>query len=330
MKKVLLFLLITCCSSVVWANFNDGEKAFKEQRWVIAYTEFKPLAVEGDFRAQYYMGYLTLNGLGTLKNEKKAIEYFNQAAEQDSDMAQAMLGYLYAEGIGVKKNKKKSLDFYEKAAQKGNSDALLNLGVMYYTGDGVTKDVHKAVEYLSKVPTSDKSIAAKYLGDIYLNDAAVQNSQKAFEYYTIAARSGDIASYHILGYMFQNGSYVKQNINDAIKFYTYAASKGYAPSQYALGAIYANGEDITRDVSKAHAYLTLAAAAGMPEAEKAKKQLEEGMSLSERNKASQAMITVQQEELHSVRTPIGNDETAQEMAEKKTVRKRTTIRRRRR
>lgn len=328
MKKVLLFLLMTCYSGVVLANFNDGEKAFKEQRWVVAYNEFKPLAEE-NIRAQYYMGYLTLNGLGTIKNEKKAIEYFNKASDQDSDMAQAMLGYLYAEGIGVKKNKKKSLEFYEKAAAKGNGDALLNLGVMYYTGDGVQKDVNKAVELLSKVSPSDKPVVAKYLGDIYLNNTAVQNPQKAFDYYTIAAKNDDIGSYHILGYMFQNGIHVKQNINDAIKFYTYAASKGYTPSQYALGAIYANGEGISRDVYKAHAYLTLAAAAGMKEAEKAKKQLEEDMSLSERNKASQAMITVQQEDLKAPTAPI-NNATNVVATPKKTPKIHTIIRRRRR
>ena len=117
--------------------------------------------------------------------------------------------------------------------------------------------------------------------------------------------------------------------NIAIKFYIYAASKGYTPSQYALGAIYANGEGVSRDVYKAHAYLTLAAAAGMKEAEKAKKQLEEDMSLSDRDLVSQAMITVQQEDLKAPTAPINNT-TNVVATTQKTTKTRTTIRRRRR
>ncbi|MBR5129697.1 MAG: sel1 repeat family protein [Alphaproteobacteria bacterium] len=330
MKKILLFLMITCCSGMALANFNDGEKAFKEQRWPIAYAEFKPLADEGDIRAQYYTGYLTLHGLGTAKNTKRAINYLNMAAAQDSDMAQAMLGYLYSEGIGVKKNKKKSVELYEKAAQKGNSDALLNLGVMYYTGDNMPKDVNKALEYLTKVPTMDKPIAARYLAEIYLNEPSVQDPQKSFNYYTIAARADDINSFHNLGYMYQNGIYVSKNISEAIKFYTYAAAKGYEPSLYALGVIYANGDGVSVDTAKAHAYFSLAATKEMKEAENAKKHLEEGMSLSERNKANQAMINIQEKELNSPILPINNNTTVEKTQTKPKKPSRTVIRRRRR
>lgn len=329
MRKIVAFLLMTCVSATVCAGFEDGEKAFKEGRWPVAYAEFAPLALSGDFRAQYYMGYLTLNGYGTAKDEKRAIQYFTDASEQEYDMAQAMLGYLHSEGIGVKKNKKKAIEFYEKAAALGNGDALLNLGVIYYTGDSVSKDVSKAVEYFSKVSTTDKPIVAKYLGDIYLNEPSMSNAEKAFSYYMIAARSGDVGAYHVLGYMYQNGVHVKKSINDAIKFYAYAAAKGYTPSQYALGVIYANGDGVTRDNYKAHAYFSLAAAKEMKEAQKAKELLEEDMSLSEREKASRAMITVQQEDLKSPAAPLTKESAVTTQAEQ-TKKVRTTIRRRRR
>ncbi len=329
MQKILAFLLMTCVSGTVLAGFVEGEKAFKEERWPLAYAEFSPLAASGDFRAQYYLGYLLLNGYGTVKDEKKAADYFSKAAEQEYDMAQAMMGYLHAEGIGIRKNKKKAIEFYEAAAAQGNGDALLNLGVMYYTGDSVSKDVKQAVDYFSKVSPAEKPVVAKYLGDIYLNETSLQDPKKAFDYYMIAAHAGDVEAYHALGKMYQDGAHVTKDIGEAIKFYSFAASKGFEPSLYALGVIYSNADGVTRDVYTAHAYFSLAAAKDMKEAKKAKELLESDMSLSEREKASRAKIKVQQENLKSPSAPLTEDKKV-ENAPTVSKRIRTTIRRRRR
>lgn len=329
MKKTMAFLLTACLSLPVFAGYSEGEKAFNEQRWLQAYTEFLPLADEGDFRSQYYVGYLYLFGYGIPQDSEKALYYLNKSADQDYDVAEAQLAYLYANGTFVKKDKKHAMELYEKAAASGNASALLNLGVIYYIGDGVSKDINKAVEYFSKVSTTEKPIVAKYLGDIYLNESSISDPKKAYNYYMIAANAGNIGAYHVLGYMYQNGLYVNKNINDAIKFYTYAASKNYAPSQYALGVIYANGEGVARDNFKAHAWFSLAADQDMEEAIKAKQKLEEKMSLSEREKASRAMIDVQQNDLKTAQAPLTKPTASTNTTPQKNA-VRTTIRRRRR
>lgn len=329
MKKIMAFLLATCFSVPVFAEYADGEKAFNEQRWLQAYSEFLPLADAGDFRSQYYVGYLYLYGYGVPQNAEKALSYLNKSAEQNYDMAEAQLAYLYANGTFVPKDKKRAMALYQKAAERGNASALLNLGVIYYTGDGVSKDVKKAIDYFLKVSPKEKPIVAKYLGDIYLNEGSVSNPQKAFSYYTMAAAAGDIGAFHLLGHMYQNGIYVNKSINDAIRFYTYAAAKNYAPSQYALGVIYANGDGVSRDNFKAHAWFSLAAEQDMDEAEKAKQKLEEKMSLSDREKASRAMIEIQQQDLKTAHAPVVAQTATQKTATKPTP-VRTTIRRRRR
>lgn len=330
MKKILLLLLLsTCLSASALADFTAGEKAFTQKQWGRAYTEFEPLALSGDFRSQYYLGLLYLNGYGTKKDTDKALKFLNISAKQGYDLAETMLGYLYSEGIVVKQNKDKGIDLYETAAEKGNIDALFNLGVAYYNGSGVVKNITTAVDYFLQVSPTQKPIVAKYLGDIYLNEDPVKNPEKAFHYYVIAAQSGDIPSYHALGYMYHNGQFVAKNITDAIKFYTYAASKGHTPSLYALGTIYANGTDVTRDNFKAHAYFSLAAAKDMPEAIQAKKQLEEPMSLSDRDRANKALIEIQQNDLKLAMAPALQD-TVLPQQTTKAPQKRTVTRRRRR
>lgn len=329
MKQLIALLLVTCVSNVAFADYAAGVKAYSEKRWSQAYDEFLPLAQNGDSRSQYYIGRMYLDGSGMPQDIEMAVDYFLKAANSNYTVAQATLGFLYAEGIGVEKDKKKAIELYKQAADQGNGDALLNLGVMYYTGDGVTKDVEKAVEYFSKVSPTEKPAVAKYLGDIYLNEAKFKDAQKAYNYYVLAAQSGDIGAYHILGTMYQNGTHMNRDMTEAIKFYSYAASKGYTPSQYALGAIYANADGVERDNSKAHAYLSLAAAKDMKEAITAKKQLEEDMTLTERNKANQAMITIQQEDLAEVASPIA-DKVPQTVTTQRETKTKTTIRRRRR
>lgn len=328
MGKIIAFLLVSCFCGVASADYAAGVKAYAEKRWPQAYAEFLPLAHAGDFRSQYYIGRMHLDGTGTVQDTDKAIEFFSKAAAQNYAVAQATLGFMYAEGIGVKENKKKAVELYTLSADQGNGDALLNLGVLYYTGNGVSKNVEKAIGYFSKISPAEKPAVAKYLGDIYLNEEKFKDPKKAYTYYVLAAKSGDIDSYHVLGTMYQDGIHVEKNITEAMKYYMYAAAKGYAPSQYALGVIYANGDGVPRDNSKAHAYFSLAAAKEMEQAVNAKELLEENMSLSERDKANRAMLTVQQEDLGTIQSPIKDKTTTtnEQPAEKKRV----TIRRRRR
>lgn len=304
MKKTLLFLSISLFALGARAGYAEGEMAFNEQRYTQAFTEFLPLAESGDFRAQYYVGYLYLNGYGIPRDERSARKYLQNSVDQNYDMAQSLMAFLYDKGEVMPKDKKKSLALYEQAAAQGNSSALLNLGVAYYTGDGVERDPKKALEYFTKVSTTDQPIVSRYLGDIYLNNKELANPAKAIAYYTAAAKSGDLSAYHALGYMYQNGIGITTNIQDAIAFYIFAAAGNYAPSQYALGVIYSNGDGVGRDKFRGYAWLSLAAEQQFSEAKKAKEVLDENMSLSDRDKANRAMIEIQQNDLKTAVSPL--------------------------
>ncbi|MDR2902170.1 MAG: sel1 repeat family protein [Lactobacillales bacterium] len=332
MKKLYAALGTLFISTSVFAGFAEGEKAFNSQQYSQAFSEFMPLADRGDFRAQYYIGYLYLNGYGITQNNEKALEYLNKSLKSNYDLPQALMGYLYSEGTIVPKDKKLSMELYQKAADQGNISALLNLGVSYYTGDGVTRNVSKAIEYFNKIPIPEKPVVGRYLGDIYSTETNLVNYAKAFSYYFQSAKENDLSAYHALGKMYQNGLGIDKNMIEAIKYYTYAASQNYAPSQYILGIIYANGDGIPQDKYLGYAWLYLAADKKVKGAEKARNTLMESMSLSDIEKARRKLIEIQQLVIGKTTPPLNKTtETVAEEQEQQTIRQyERRIRRRRR
>ena len=336
MKKLFLFFLTIGVSLQAVAGYVEGENAFNEHNYALAFEEFLPEADAGDYRSQYYIGYLYIHGLGVQKDEKKGIQYLQQAVDQDHDMAQALMGYLYAEGISVRKDKKKALELYQLAADKNNISANLNLGIMYYKGDSVPRDYDKALQYFSKVPLNSNPIVCRYLGDIYYNNPTLKDYKKASQYYELGARQNDLNAYYNLAEMYRTGTGTEKDTKTALTYHKYAASKGYVASQYILGVIYANGEGVSKDKYKAIAWLQIASDQGLELAKEAMEKLTKNMSLTDIQSASRQVVLIQQNEMGKIEPPF-NPETAMEnvsalegVAQQPKQKRRRTLRRRRR
>lgn len=327
MKKIGLMLAILLAVSSVRADFLEGEEAFANKRYTEAMQHFRPLADEGDFRSQYYIAYMYLNGYGVAKNDQLGLKYLEQSLAQNYHLAQALMGFLYSQGMGVPLDRKKAVALYQKAADQGNTSALLNLGVAYYQGDGVPRNLTKAIELLEKIPVEQQPAAGRYLGDIYLAQDS-NNTEKAMAAYHSAAEAGDLASYSSLAEMYLNGQGVDQDVERSVSYYTYAASQGYAPAQYALGIIYANGRGVSRNPVLGHAWLSWAANQNYEPAVMALTQLKSEMTLSDLDKARQEFINIQQRVLGKIESPFEDERKAQEAKQAQRARRRTFRRRR--
>ena len=304
MCRIILGVMILLLALPVKADFTEGVSYFDNQQYTQAFAEFKPLADEGDERAQYYAAYLYLNGYGVALDSKEGVAYLQKSLDQGYSKAMTLMGYLHSEGKYMPKNKAKALELYLAAAEDGDNDALLNLGVMYYTGDGVKKDLEKAVEYFSRVDLASKPVVGRYLGDIYQYSKDETERKKARDYYMSAASNGDLGAYSALAYMDQMGREGTRNIDKAMTYYKYAASQSYAPAQYALGTIYANGDGVARDIIKGYAWLSLAANQGLNVAVQAQKQLETNMTLTELDLARREVIELQRNVLGQIESPL--------------------------
>lgn len=308
MKKFGLLLLALGVSLPAFAGFIEGEQAFKEQRYSQAFNEFLPLANEGDFRSQYYVAYLYINGYGVPQNAKEGLKHLQMAVDQNYDMAQALMAYLYADGKVLPEDKEKAIALYQQAAAQNNVSANLNLGVMYYKGDSVPRDYQIALKYFQKVPLEQNPVVSRYLGDIYLNNASLRDYAKAQRYYELAARQKDLSAYYSLGEMYRKGTGVSKDMAQAMTYYKYAASQNYSPAQYILGIIYANGEGVSKDIYKAYAWFHLAAEQNLTSAGDARYTLSKNMSLSDLDMARRQVVLIQQNEMGKIDAPFPENE----------------------
>ncbi|MDY6407868.1 MAG: tetratricopeptide repeat protein [Pseudomonadota bacterium] len=303
MKKLIL-LSAMMLATPAFADYATGLGYFDNQQYPQAFAELKPLADNGSERAQFYIGYMYLNGYGVDQDEAQGLKYIQQSSDGGFEKAQSMMGYFLSEGHFVPQNKTKGFSLYQKAAEKNDDDALLNLGVAYYMGEAVDQDLDKSIEYLSRVNIVNKPIAGRYLADIYLLRNAKEDAQKAANAYRLAAANGDLTSFHSYARLQQEGKVGEANLPEAVKYYTYAASQNYAPSQYVLGSMYINGEGVPRDVFKGYAWISFAVNQNLQVAVDTQKKLEENMTLSDLNRARHEMVEIQRDIIGQVESPL--------------------------
>ena len=108
-----------------------------------------------------------------------ALGYFTMAAEQGNADAQFEVGQMYAQGLGTAQLFEEARRWYELSARQGHAKAQFNIGFLYAYGQGVDQDILKAYEWyrishLRGYPLAKKpmEIAAKKLslGEIEMAD----------------------------------------------------------------------------------------------------------------------------------------------------------------
>jgi TPR repeat protein len=146
------------------------------------------LANKGDAEAQYHVGMMYNNGIGTQQNPRQAFEWFQKSAASNDPLGAYKLGCYYdGQGAGIvaldanealkyklvaakagyalaqhdvaihyakQENFEEAVKWWKQASDQGYPDALYSLSGSYFQGKGVPKDLSLAYAYfkLSKVP----------------------------------------------------------------------------------------------------------------------------------------------------------------------------------
>lgn len=149
MKRLLAILLLAVGAPAWAASFDEGVEALQEQRFAEARAIFAPLARDGHGDAQFMLGVMHENGLGTSKDVEAAASWYEKAAAAGVASAQYNLGIFHQLGTGVPHDLTKALEYHRRAAVQGHSRAQNNLGTMYYTGAGVLRDAIEAWKWFT-------------------------------------------------------------------------------------------------------------------------------------------------------------------------------------
>lgn len=143
-------------------------KYYVDKDYVAAYDYFKQVDKAKNPEGATMMGVCLANEKYEKQNLKKAIKTLTKASE-NSNIATYYLASMYESGTGVDKDEKKAIELMQKAADAGIAKAQCNLGNRYMTGNGVPKDMTKAAQlYLAAesqnylTPQSAKNLAECY------------------------------------------------------------------------------------------------------------------------------------------------------------------------
>ena len=114
--------------------------AYQKRDYAVALRLVRPMAEQGDSRAQSLMGLIYFEGHGVQRDEAEAMKWYRRAADQGNTDAQLEIGDMYHEGRGVAQDYSEAARWYRLAADRGNAPAQYNLGISYARGTGAPQD----------------------------------------------------------------------------------------------------------------------------------------------------------------------------------------------
>lgn len=253
---------------------EDAERAcvdyFQNERYTQALILCEAAgSVKSSAEAQYVMGAMYLQGLGTHPDYQTALKWFQKAAAQQHPGANLELGKAFAKGVAVPLDYKKSFDYFASAAKQGDAEAHFMMALCYQNGFGVPKNYERANQWYLKahqfgyIPVDEANRNASTNTDLSNQDLAKGEKlyQKAMDvdawnkqmqsvrlqYMLQAAAAKHPKALYQLGLYYFEGRFVSQNDAKAYDYFNQAALSGYKPAQSILAWMNALGLSVTED-----------------------------------------------------------------------------------
>ena len=92
---IALLLTLSLSAPVLAGPFEDGLTAYNKSDYTTARRLWRPLADQGNARAQLYLGLIYDKGQGVAQDYAQAVKWYRLAADQGDASAQSNLGLTY-------------------------------------------------------------------------------------------------------------------------------------------------------------------------------------------------------------------------------------------
>ena len=122
---IVIVLSLVCLVVPAWADYQAGMDANNRGDYATALREWRPLAEQGDARAQFDLGLLYENGDGVPRDYAKAHRWYEKSAAQGGAKAQFYLGMQSAFGEGGPLDLVQAHMWYSLAAGNGHAAATV-------------------------------------------------------------------------------------------------------------------------------------------------------------------------------------------------------------
>jgi hypothetical protein len=147
-RGLILASMLALVAATAQADLLDALQAYREGNYLLAFDEFRTLALNGDADAQYRLGDMYAKGEGVRQDFQQAFNWYLRAASQDEPRGQFEVAEAYEQGRGVAQDSKKAAAWYLTAAEHGNPKAQYAIGLLYAKGSNMPLDLVKARMWL--------------------------------------------------------------------------------------------------------------------------------------------------------------------------------------
>jgi TPR repeat protein len=269
-------------------------------------------AEKGNPQAQSELGDAYYFGFTVKIDDRKAIEWWKKAADQNYSHAEFRLGEAYGDdgsgdGTGhIHLNGAVAMQWLERAVKHGDPLAKCALGQAYEMAyNGVSQDHTKAMRLFSECVAPTRVLAL--LGDphaelvlalAYDKGWGVEaDKAQAFKWRMKSAEQGFPGGEAYVALCYYSGAGVEKNLAESVRWMKDAADKGESLAQLWLGAFYAKGEGVPKDTVKAYMWFDIALAQGMKEAGGAMVEVSKSMTPDQLTEATKLSHVWQSEHL---------------------------------
>lgn len=207
-------------------------------------------------------------GVGTPKDEARALRLFEQACRDGSAQGCAFAAFQYATGQGVPRNDARATNLYVRACEGGDPVGCYNMGLMYGNARGTVEDLKRARDAYAVGCAGGSSLACTNLGYMYQHGMGVDlDETRAADLYQRGCEGngcekGDPIGCVDFGILLRHGWGVPQDKPRAVRLFDRACRDGQTGGCERLGIMLSTGEGVPRDRARAMAALQLACDTG--------------------------------------------------------------------
>lgn len=249
---------------ISWGVARNYEKAFE---W------YRKAADLNYAEAMMQIGYMLFTGIGTNKDEVKALEWTKKAAVQGNATACSNLAVYYKN----QDNTNQAIEWYKKAAEYGSKDALYNVGAMYYN----SHDTVQARYWWQKAKDNGNPYGTFGIGRLCYD---AKDYASAYDCFKTSQGENHPNTMYCLGMMYKDGIKVQKDLNKAFELFKQAAESTNknvnSDAMQMLSTCYRFGFGTSKDLDKAEYWLKKAQEAGNNTARGIMLLMEEGSSIS--------------------------------------------------
>lgn len=233
-----------------------------------AYGMDLPNLSDDDAETHWIMWYKHARGKAEDKNEEKAMQHLQRAADLGHAKANFKLGRFYEFEAN---DDDLAYKFYHIAADKGYAKAQFELGLGYFGGIFLEKDTAKGLKYLKLAATqgyfklaANQGQEANSAVDTANADGSgiPQNRGIIFQHCEFAANLGIKEAKFAVGNAYATGAGVPKDPGMAFQYYKFASKQGHAEATVSVGNAYYYGVGIKQNFGEALQHYKLAAEQG--------------------------------------------------------------------